>query len=834
MLLQYDQDYKINFIHSEQYVANAQLLNAVGATDTSYRNVSYEASSAVFVKADGSDTTGDGTSGTPYATICKAAEECNSSKRIVVVMDSEEYNEKSIPMGNNYCEQLLAENGQTPVIIPNFVDAEYSEAEILATMYTTSTDSVYVSHTQSNIIKLSTGNYVQCVGKASLSDPSKQIQIVATIFDTDLNPIIFEKELTHITDLHVSIGKLLITPLSDGKFAVVYDAARGITGTVTHSIHAALFDANATKLLDLNIISTYSAGVNSIATQCIGTIKDDIWFLHTDVDAYSNVYLRFFNWGTPGATVTFTGSNPSIKILAYGNDYVYLAYYSSPTTVLRKYNSAGTLLDEQSSRDDMSYGLQVLPYAYNGGYIGVNYVNKYIYKYDSEFNVESSYTDGSSYTALITFNDTNVFACTSFGDDTTLTVFDDTLTNKGSYVGTSIVLYYEYNINCGRVLVNEEDYILYSTGTTSPLIDMVKKISSYHINMIEATSTSTAINGVILDANNTYHVKNFVYSNNAPLDIQYTTFRNARNYLGEVVIESHAIDTSSKLSFNNCLFSDLYSGIIANSNEIASSYCAFLRVKNGVVLESNGAGSSLVFDHHTFHNNYAGILFSNNDGDENIKNSVFYDNVNYATSTSTGIAITNSCVNDDNYGSSLGTGSLNQNPRFINEGYAVEADVDLRLRTKALGYPYDSPALGIADDTTDAGCYLVDYTYELPSATSFSVDKADNINISYKPNNNVRQVMIDGTVKTYNASLTQEIEFKWTGMLNADFQNVLSMIYANDPLIKIYLQPETSPTDYITVQLVYSEINGSPKSKWQLSRTGVQDVKLVFERKYTE
>ena len=79
----------------------------------------------------------------------------------------------------------------------------------------------------------------------------------------------------------------------------------------------------------------------------------------------------------------------------------------------------------------------------------------------------------------------------------------------------------------------------------------------------------------------------------------------------------------------------------------------------------------------------------------------------------------------------------------------------------------------------------------------------------------------------------KKMVLKWSGILNEDYEELLAFWYNHSELVKVYLDPDTNPTDYELWYLDFKNIAGSPKKSILLSETGVTDVQITLIRSYT-
>ena len=259
---------------------------------------------------------------------------------------------------------------------------------------------------------------------------------------------------------------------------------------------------------------------------------------------------------------------------------------------------------------------------------------------------------------------------------------------------------------------------------------------------------------------------------------------------------------------------------------------SFFNIVSDPAIEIDGNGTSIILDHNTFFNCYAGILLTNNDGNEIIKNSIFHETVVYDVKCGTTLIITYCDQTGTLTGCTADANTLLINPRFKNLGIDYTINLDLNLKSEALGDDYTSPAIGNASDSKDMGAYDRSIAYSADTYSTIYIQKPDIIDIQYNAVNNSRNTNLDGTVRTYKDGAIKELSLKWTGILNENYNELLTFWYSHAGTVKVYLDPTTNPTEYEVYYLDYKNINGSPKKSPLLSKTGVSDVEIILVKAY--
>lgn len=345
-------------------------------------------------------------------------------------------------------------------------------------------------------------------------------------------------------------------------------------------------------------------------------------------------------------------------------------------------------------------------------------------------------------------------------------------------------------------------------------------------------STDAVINGIKYIQSQQYYLLNYIECVSASLDMSWCEIDDISPIND---IDSYAIYSDDDVNINNCDFHDGDYGIYMESSAATIEKSLFYRFILGESLHIKGNGSSIIIRHNTFYQNYTAIELEDNDGDEVIKNNIIHDNNVYGIYAEVSVNQTYSVNTDVNVNVVDGASVVNSNPLFVNEGDYDPDDTDLTLRLTIFGYPFDSPAYLLADDTTpdiDAGGWNITPVGESSTWTSFTMQKpSTGIKVYYDPIGATKNVKKDGTIDTKYEAWQETIEFDFSALRTADFTSVLAMIMSGDNVVRLYPDPVTHPNDYNTYVIVYEKINGGVP-QYRLSRTGVEKPGFKLVRAY--
>ena len=335
---------------------------------------------------------------------------------------------------------------------------------------------------------------------------------------------------------------------------------------------------------------------------------------------------------------------------------------------------------------------------------------------------------------------------------------------------------------------------------------------------------SAAICGLKITQNYENLLLAIIVSDSASIDVAYCEIYNAVNGSGSGALSISGDDSTT---VQNCIIRDNDNGIHAATSTGVIKWNEF-RGNTGTAIHTDGAGVGIEIEHNTIFNNGAGILLENNDGNEVVKNNVIHANSGYAIEADTEIETTYSDIT----GSVLNvvkTNCVSGNPLFVDE-----TNDDLHLMDILGGNPATSPAKNLADDSDpdrNAGCYDTIYIGEGEVWETETILKPKEIPIEKVPIGATRNEAADGTPYTSVDGFLERVKWQWDAMENDDLAAIDRICECMNPRLRIYPDEETNPLDFDLYTLVYGTYSRSPKKNFRLSRTGVSGVSMIVERK---
>jgi hypothetical protein len=793
----------------------------VGASVT-LRTLDYTPTSAntIYVSKSGDDAN-LGTSTEHVLTIARAMERCTSTGIInVLICDSETYTEY-VEFTSNGIHNIYADIGCAPTIIPSYNGSWFKYEQLY-----TNND---VVNTHTLIIPLNNGNavFIHRLG----SDNKTYFKILNNVgglvkSDTLLSNTAYERVYagcvlsngnwacitgyqsgaSTVGYLHIYttggvqvLGRTAITPEVinyanliplDGKFVVAWGGASSTSKT-------------GFKILD-----------NSGSELVVSGTVSNAWTQNFVGCKISNTrWLRF-------ATLISGGVYSS---------YLYIHDDAGNTITTRK------LIDATSSTYIAPLNISMLP----NGNIGMVYMHlgQGTYYYATYF-VQLSTDDLSDASSRVTLCDEN----NSMVANTDPQQPNIIILNNGNvivhYISASNTVSYrlyddEMNEIIGHTNLSSRNVFTYNILLNGNIIAYVYDGANYYIRVYGdftapgiKVSTPAKINGVKITTNNSPLFSHLIQSTD-DIDILYTTLYDA---VSGQTTPTKAIETLGALSFKNSVINNVDVGIDATGNDIEIEDSQFSRILLGYAIDIDGVGA--IINHCDYNRNYGGIKLANNDGSEVIKNSIFSAQSLYSIYAETTVTVNNSILSGSTHNTSIGLSVILANPHYINNGSITPSAENLHLKSRILGYRYDSPAISLADDERNAGAYDTSTGAVSQSWTSTEVDKGQ-FKVTIEPVGDVKVDYKDGSTATYRDSYKEVLEITWTALSNADLALLKELYYCSNPQVRIYPDPITYPNSYNTYTLIYDKVTVSPKHN-KLSRTGVSDFSLTFERAYNE
>jgi parallel beta-helix repeat protein len=351
---------------------------------------------------------------------------------------------------------------------------------------------------------------------------------------------------------------------------------------------------------------------------------------------------------------------------------------------------------------------------------------------------------------------------------------------------------------------------------------------------ILSADVATIINGITFECDDEALFTKY-FSSTAESNISNCTF-DLIDY--GIDCDGFFISTTGETNIDHCSFRNYVGGLNITNDSSVIKYNEFYKLSGGYaahIVGAAGTGQTIQVTHNTFFNNYAGLQLEDNDGNELVKNNIFHDNNVYGILAETGITISYTLYTDTMSGVTNGSSVILANPLFVNEGALVADDTDLKIKLRVLGYPADSPAYQLADDTSpdrDAGAWDIIAIGSATTWTNFTVEKpATGIKVTHEPINALINKHKDGSLQTSYDGWAEVVEIDFVGIKNADYANFMLMLNCDESQIRFYPDPTTNASSFNLYNLIYDAVNSYTKM-YKLTRTGIQDFTVKFARSY--
>jgi hypothetical protein len=828
-------------------VLNAQIdyLNAVGATDsTTLRTLDFTPSdtNTVYVAKTGSDSTGTGTAANPVLTIKKAESLITAVKCNIVILDDGVYEEESLAFDTN-CRNIAAAIGKKPTIKPvsalvGFTaDNYYHDTPVPLFM----TEDI----TYSNIMgggtsgaHLSNGNTVIVFHNGAGSG------VVNAKILNNIGVAIANIQLrTYAND---SKKIIRVCSLASGHFVL----ASGIwDGSSYTNIHIAVYN-NSGIAVYTNYFSNIRAN-RGVAVCALNGYTDRFVVVMSGLDTQGGTHYMIMKYdGTIITNDTQISTNRcennSLNVVADpdGGFVVMYKIYGS-TGYWHHINSSGvvvhsgTVIGGELYSNAVVFGNKIVFVANNSSN------NIYLVEYDLTSHAVTKSpsiitTLSSSAQPSIVRLSNGVFCITAgqtpgrlfhVTPDWDLISSVETYDNIeiGEVSGDALGLNNRFELVYDST--NERVFCFYNQLNTFDLYLTIK--GGYLIDWWSFTD-SIALNGIIF-GNSNKRIKRYIQiaGNSAILkwcnliNVSRGDYRDGDNYLLYAVT---SFATTNQI--NNCKILQNDAGFKITSDNVSVQNSQFYKQLLGAAVHVIGAGAGIIVNHNDFLYNYVSVKLEDNNGLEVLKNNIFYTSLLYSIQAETVVTYTNSVENAVSFNATAGAQVIRSHPHYINDGYVSLEVMDLVLKSRELGYRFESPAMRLGDDLKNAGSVEFEIADGSRTWDTIYVMKP-NIKKGYNPVGAIETIYKDGDVDTYRDSSTEVLKLEWDSLTEADFQKLLTLYFCSNNLVQITLDPESEPGVYGTYRLVYDKINASPKN-WQFDDIGKNDFDLTFKRAFNE
>jgi hypothetical protein len=253
----------------------------------------------------------------------------------------------------------------------------------------------------------------------------------------------------------------------------------------------------------------------------------------------------------------------------------------------------------------------------------------------------------------------------------------------------------------------------------------------------------------------------------------------------------------------------------------------------GYIVGKYEVGSGTIeIDHNTIFKNFKGIKINGNNAETTTaKNNIFHANSDYDLEVENEITIYNTCYTDEMNNVLIDSTCRNANPLFIDEGIENVNLTNLNLKSRALGFPSNSPAVELAEEGKDSGCYNVEYVFAPYTYDSFFIPKPKKIGISYIPVNPVETIMQDGTYDISVEAFQQVTELEYSSLKQNYIKDILKLSMIGGD-VRLYYMPLSNPDKFEKCKFVYKDLDLA-NDLYKLNRAGIKGISLKFIRKFT-
>ncbi|PKL17869.1 MAG: hypothetical protein CVV49_08815 [Spirochaetae bacterium HGW-Spirochaetae-5] len=812
-------------------VLNAQIdyLNAVGATDsTTLRTLDFTPSdtNTIYVSKTGDDSTGTGTAADPVLTIKKAESLITAVKCNIVILDDGIYEEESLAFDTN-CRNISAALGKKPTIKPLLVPSTsnyFIETIKGATVVSVNDGRINTRHSKS--IPLANGNHVIVYNQKD--DTTWYGDIFFVIVDKNGNIVKSETQVMTSS----SIRYWDICALESGNFVIMYDW----TGTDSkkfkvYSGEGSLVYEHTTGIVigqDSCLIS--SVGGHSDRFVVVGWVTSSTQYMiisvtGTIIKSYTVLFSAKIDvdiYMTKGGVIP----RPA------GGFIVFFKISGSADNRWCVCDNSGAILNYAQilSGTDLCSG------CVSGN--GITFVcrNTSNQLYFIEFSLIDysiirnaslvTPTGDSYYLKIIRLKDLNYVLVAGYTSPTVTFLSRDWGVISTEAISSNDPVDVSYNLNTDRLLINY-------TNHTAPfrVYEYIK--GGFLVDWWKFSSDIT-LNGIIFD-NLEEYLYRYIYSSSGVFKIKWCNFTNIKrvDYKDVDSYPLYVVNiTGSAIEILNCKISENDAGFNLTSNSVLVQYCQFYKQLLNPAVHVIGAGAGIIVNHNDFLYNYVSVKLEDNNGLEVLKNNIFYTSLLYSIQAETAVTYTNSVENAVSFNATTGAQVIRSHPHYINDGYVSLEVMDLVLKSRELGYKFESPAIRLADDLKNAGSVEFEIADGSRTWDTIYVMKP-KIKKGYNPVGAIETIYKDGDVDTYRDSSTEVLKLEWDSLTESDFQKLLTLYFCSNNLVQITLDPESEPGVYGTYRLVYDKINASPKN-WQFDDIGKNDFDLTFKRAYNE
>jgi parallel beta-helix repeat protein len=848
-----DKDFKLEYDPvNNKFAFQKNIIGAHDSTDIEEADFSYTDLNSIFVSDTvGNDSTGDGTEALPYKTILFSINACTVTKVYVIVLDSVLYSEELDSFDNDYFSGLYAATGETPTLSRRVLD--YTESD---------SNTIFVSKAGDD------------ADPGTRAEPKLTLAGAVAACDATHQNIMIDDSGTYIETGWEFTGNVKNLRAKLGEKPTVQIEKNQDYFSISQQIGPTSYDSDS-KFNDCCILSDGK----KIITYTGSGGSDPGYFLVLNSD---NTTYK--------SKAAFTGQTSTYEIscCVYGNNNIFLAYSTTVDGFYQVINKDGDVIKEETSLPDVTDTAGIRCCTLNSGSIFICFEDdadgfgKYLVLDPSDWSTEVNLTTfkaGAVYDVGCDIDNNGIVWITYAtagpvyyigldSSDWSVHKTETTISSGVNYEKCDCVvidnnyLFFIYSsvvatALCNYKIINTDDYTevkeqtlisaaYYGVGVAidingdvfMAIADRTSYTPGYYLTYRPAqylldVSTDCILNGIVFKPEDKQSLTKYINSAGASLDISCCDFTELESSTTNQ--SCLPISSNDELNIDHCQFYDCDNGPYTQSNSSVIENNLFYRINEGYALHIDGAGSGITIEHNTFFDNYSGLYLENNDGDEVVKNNIFYDCDNYDINADTDVTISNTTYTGTMLNITIGASVVKANPLFINEGALDPDDTNLQLKLRILGYPTDSPAYLLGDETSpdrDAGAWNITAIGSITTWSSLTCEKpATGIDVSNRFIGDILTQNKDGSIDSDFDDVMEVVEFKFAGLKNADWTNLMAMLICKNNEVRLYPDPDTYPDAYNLYKIIYSDVKSSPKM-FRLSRTGVQDFQFTLARAY--
>lgn len=789
----------------------------------------------IYVSADTGSPGATGAFADPFDTITEATTAVDAVKTSLLILDSATYTETAIEFTGNF-KNLYAALGQNPTFQPTIVEGNIdytaSAEQVSDTEFTDDLGSLWSGSAGT----LSNGNSVLAWCDGTLSSNRKTN---FAIYNSEGGVVKAATEIDSTAPCDIA----RISIRSDDSFVVVWG------GETTPQIgYFAIYDSSG---VSVKTKTQFTADI----VECDVSVMSNDYFVISYSDNADGDKMKFVIYDNDGiidtAAATVDSSNCLsccvevidsdefvISWLDVGNSLTEMAVYNSagalqhgPITVQAGSAAASRPCCKNNSDNEIIITWNILNF---------QYVEVYNDSLVSQHGPTTFDTNNAAFADVVIMPDDNIIISWNdiYGEATSnYAIYDKNLVNKKA----KTAIYAAAGLDCSTTKLNSDNFVQFYQSPATGDPGYFSIITPYTYSGL-LVSTNAIINGITIDCNDYNLLSQGILGNSSTISAKWLEIKDLSNPADfNAAIGGWAIEADDALVFTNCSIHDNLGGVYNQEDSFLPTDCLIYRNSPGYGLHIDGtaAGSGdITIDHCTIFANKYGLRLENNGGtNEIVKNSIFYDNDVYGINADVAMVYTYCLNTDTNNNASSSTGAQKANPLFINEGELVPADTDLQIKLLLLGYPANSPAYLLADDTTpdrDAGAWNVTVIGSATTWTSFRLEKpGDGIQPKHIPSGETETDRKDGSTGSDVEAWKEkwDLDFK-KGIRNSEYDNIMLMMTCGNSQIRFYPDDTTNPNDYNVYNLIYGTIEAGAEH-YKLTETGRQRLTISFERAYT-